>query len=254
MKLVSWNVNGIRAISKKGFTDMRKEIDADVLCLQETKAQVHQVEEALDLEAGLVSYANEAERKGYSGTALITKSNPSQLIYKLGVEEHDKEGRITAAEFPDFYLVNVYTPNSGNLLVRLDYRVQWDKDFLIFIKALESHKPVIICGDLNVAHQPIDLKHPKSNYNKTSGYTQKEIDGLSNILNEGYIDSFRFQHPETVAYSYWSFRMNARANNVGWRIDYFLVSDQLKDKIKSSFILKKYEGSDHCPVGIEIEL
>lgn len=254
MKLVSWNVNGIRAMAKKGFSDLRKEINADVLCLQETKAQVHQVEEALDLESGLTMFANEAEKKGYSGTAVITKENPSQVEFKLGIDEHDQEGRIVTAEYPAFYLVNVYTPNSGNALVRLDYRAEWDKAFLDYMLSLEKHKPVVVCGDLNVAHQAIDLKHPKSNYNKTAGYTQIEIDGLSNILNAGYIDSFRHFYPEKIAYSYWSFRMNARANNVGWRIDYFLVSEQLKDQLKSAFILPEYMGSDHCPVGIELDV
>ncbi len=253
MKLVSWNVNGVRAIAKKDFKSQRTTIDADYLCLQETKAQVHEVEKALDLSDDLHLYANESVRKGYSGTATIAKKEPLKVSYGMGIEEHDQEGRITTADCHQFYLVNVYVPNSGRELVRLEYRSKWDRDFLAYLKQLETTKPVIVCGDFNVAHQAIDLKNPKSNYNKTSGYTQTEIDGFSTFLNHGFIDTYRYFNPEKIAYSYWSFRMNARANNVGWRIDYFLISQQLKENILDAFILPDYLGSDHCPIGINLQ-
>ncbi len=252
MKILSWNVNGVRAIAKKGFEEARKSLDGDILCLQETKAQVSEVEVALDLKGEAQFYANQAERKGYSGTAIISKNEPLNVQYGIGIDEHDQEGRVITAEYKDFYLVNVYVPNSGRELVRLDYRATWDKAFLAYLQSLDKEKPVIACGDFNVAHQAMDLKNPKSNYNKTAGYTQVEIDGFSTMLAGGFIDSFRMQHPEEIAYSYWSFRMGARQRNVGWRIDYMLISNRLEDKLTSSFILPDYMGSDHCPIGIEL--
>ena len=254
MKIVSWNVNGIRAIAKKGFEESRSALNSDILCLQETKAQSAEVEKALSLSDHQPLFINHAERKGYSGTALISKKEPLKVTYDMGVEEHDAEGRIITAEYDRFFLVNVYVPNSGRELVRLDYRSEWDKDFLNYLQQLDREKPVVACGDFNVAHQAMDLKNPKSNYNKTAGYTQVEIDGFSNILAGGFIDTFRHQHPDEIAYSYWSFRMNARANNVGWRIDYFLISESLKKHLMDSFILPDYMGSDHCPVGVELDL
>ena len=254
MKLVSWNVNGIRAITKKDFFDSVKDFDWDVLCLQETKAQNHEVEEALKPIENVHSYFNAAERKGYSSTAILSKKEPSAVYYDMGIEEHDKEGRIICAEYDAFYLINVYVPNSGQGLVRLDYRKQWDADFLSYLKEKEQSKPVVVCGDFNVAHRAIDLKNDKANYNKTAGYTQVEIDGMDNFVNAGFTDSYRLFHPEEVAYSYWSYRMNARAKNVGWRIDYFLVSESIVPNLKSASILPQYFGSDHCPVTVELDL
>tara|TARA_Y100000589_G_scaffold136859_1_gene130928 strand:- start:34942 stop:35703 length:762 start_codon:yes stop_codon:yes gene_type:complete len=253
MKIVSWNVNGIRAIMKKGFIESVNDINPDILCLQETKAQDDQVREALFGIDDYQLYVNSAERKGYSGTAILTRPEPLSVQYDMGIEEHDKEGRVIAAEYKDYFLVTVYTPNSGSELVRLDYRKKWDQDFLHYVKNLEKTKHVIICGDLNVAHQPIDLKNPKANYNKTAGYTQVEIDGFENLLKAGFVDTFRHFYPDTVKYSWWSYRFNSRAKNIGWRIDYFLVSESLLPRVKDSFILNEYEGSDHCPVGIIIE-
>lgn len=252
MKLISWNVNGIRASVKKGFQDTIAELNPDVLCVQETKAQADQVEEALDGMNGYHLYANSAVRKGYSGTALLSKQKPNDIISDIKIDEHDQEGRVITAEFDTYYLVCVYVPNSGQELVRLDYRKTWDRDFLAFLKSLETTKPVIVCGDLNVAHQEIDIARPKPNYNKTAGYTQTEIDGFSNFIDAGFIDTFRHQHPDTVAYSWWSFRANARAKNIGWRIDYCLVTASLINSVKDTFILPDIMGSDHCPVGIEI--
>ena len=253
MKIVSWNVNGIRAIMKKGFIESVNDINPDILCLQETKAQDDQVREAFFGIDDYQLYVNSAERKGYSGTAILTRPEPLSVQYDMGIEEHDKEGRVIAAEYKDYFLVTVYTPNSGSELVRLDYRKKWDQDFLHYVKNLEKTKHVIICGDLNVAHQPIDLKNPKANYNKTAGYTQVEIDGFENLLKAGFVDTFRHFYPDTVKYSWWSYRFNSRAKNIGWRIDYFLVSESLLPRVKDSFILNEYEGSDHCPVGIIIE-
>ena len=254
MKLVSWNVNGIRAITKKDFYQSVNAFQWDVLCLQETKAQDHETAEALKPLSELHSFYNSAEKKGYSSTAILSKLQPEDHSVDMGIEEHDKEGRIICVDYGKFYLVNVYVPNSGQGLVRLPYRQQWDKDFLNYLKDKEKSKPVIVCGDFNVAHRPIDLKNDKSNYNKTAGYTQIEIDGMDNFINSGFVDTFRFMHPEEVAYSYWSYRMNARARNVGWRIDYFLISDSLRSKIKSATILSQYMGSDHCPVQLEIDI
>lgn len=253
LKLISWNVNGIRAIEKKGFIEMISELDADALCLQETKAQDDQVAEVLK-QSNRLFYSNSAERKGYSGTSIITKLTPLNVVRDMGIAHHDLEGRILAAEYEQFFLVNVYVPNSGSELARLEYRSTWDADFMAYLKDLEKTKPVILCGDLNVAHQPIDLSNPKSNYNKTAGYTQVEIDGLTNLLNNGFVDTFRLLHPDEVAYSWWSYRFNSRANNKGWRIDYFLVSESIQNKVKEAFILPDRTGSDHCPVGIVIDL
>ncbi len=253
MKLISWNVNGIRAIVKKDFINTLKNLDADLLCLQETKATPEQVKMAIDWIDGYHITANGSKKKkGYSGTAIISKVKPSSIRYDMGLPEHDQEGRIITAEFDHFHLVNVYVPNSGEALVRLGYREQWDRDFLDYIKKLETVKPVIVCGDFNVAHQPIDIARPKANYNKSAGYTQKEIDGFSAFINHGMVDTFRHLHPEEVKYTWWSFRAGARSKNIGWRIDYFLVSKSLASRVKEAFILNEYEGSDHCPLGIEI--
>ena len=253
MKIISWNVNGIRAIQKKGFQTSINQIMPDILCLQETRAQPEQVTEALDTLDGYHLYTNAAVKKGYSGTAILSKVLPINVVYGMGVDEHDQEGRTLTAEFEDFFLVTVYVPNSGNELVRLDYRSRWDLDFLNFLKNLEQKKPVIACGDFNVAHQEIDIARPKPNYNKTAGYTQVEIDGFSRFIQSGFIDIFRHRYPDVVAYSWWSFRANARAKNIGWRIDYFMISHALIDTLQDATILSDVLGSDHCPVAIEMQ-
>jgi exodeoxyribonuclease-3 len=230
------------------------ELDADVIGLQETKAQDNQVQEALSKLEGYEIFSNSAERKGYSGTAILTRKKPLSLSNDIGIAEHDAEGRVITTEFNDFYLVNTYVPNSGGELARLDYRQTWDAALLAHLQKLEAHKPVVLCGDLNVAHRPIDLARPEANYNRSAGFTEQEIAGLDNYLNAGYIDTFRTAHPDTVKYSWWSYRMGARKNNIGWRIDYFLASEKLKSKISNAFILNEFMGSDHCPVGIEIEV
>lgn len=252
MKIVSFNVNGIRAIAQKNFLEDVPHLDADVLCLQETKATVDQVKETLE---GLNYhvFANEAERKGYSGTAILTKKQPIQVSTDIGMVDHDQEGRVITAEFDNMYVVNVYVPNSGNDLRRLDYRQQWDKDFLAYLKDLEKHKPIITCGDFNVAHKAIDLARPKANYNKSAGFMQEEIDGMDAYTSNGLIDSFREVNPEEVKYSWWSYRAGARGKNIGWRIDYCLISEGLKDNVKDAFIMNDIMGSDHCPVGVEIK-
>jgi exodeoxyribonuclease-3 len=254
MKLVSFNVNGVRAIVKKGLFDSIAKIDADVICLQETKANNDQVREALFGLEGYEVFSSAAEKAGYSGTAVLTRKKPLSVTYGFGVADHDTQGRTITAEYDQFYLVNTYVPNSGAELVKLDYRQTWDVAMLSHLQELEKKKPVIWCGDMNVAHQPMDLANPKSNYNKSAGYTQQEIDGLTRILQAGYTDTFRHFHPETVKYSWWSARFNSRAKNVGWRIDYFIVSNNLVSKISDAFILNEIEGSDHCPVGISINL
>ncbi|MCF7866360.1 exodeoxyribonuclease III [Candidatus Woesearchaeota archaeon] len=248
MKIISWNVNGIRAASKKGFEESMKKQNADIICLQETKInEKHPV--LLDYEQ-IWSFA---EKKGYSGTAIFTKEKPLNIEKDfLHNGPASNEGRMISLEFKEFYLVNVYIPNSGRGLVRLEYRAQWDKDFLTYLKNLEKKKPVILCGDLNVAHKEIDLANPKSNYNKTAGYTQKEIDGMNN-LQENFIDTFREFNKEPEQYTWWSYMFNARAKNIGWRIDYFLISKKLKSRLKNAFILPEILGSDHCPVGIELK-
>ncbi len=250
MKIISFNVNGVRAITKKNFIqDMRKE-DADVICLQETKATVEQTKEAVQALEGYHVYGNEAEKKGYSGTAILSKKEPISVEKDMGIAEHDKEGRVICAEFSDFYVVTVYTPNSGSELKRLEYRQTWDKDFIAYMKNLEKKKPVIVCGDFNVAHKEIDLARPKPNYNKSAGFMQQEIDGMDAYTSNGFIDTFRFFHPDEVKYSWWSYRGGARAKNVGWRIDYFLVSDKIKNVVKEALIFNDIHGSDHCPVGL----
>ncbi len=254
MKIVSWNVNGIRAIVQKDFYKSLKSMDWDVLCLQETKAQNTEAQVALEKLNSYYGYYNAAEKKGYSSTAILSIREPADHKNDMGVAEHDKEGRIICLDYNDFYLVNVYVPNSGQGLVRLNYRKQWDADFLKYLKEKEKTKPVIVCGDFNVAHKPIDLKNDKSNYNKTAGYTQVEIDGMDNFVNAGFIDTYRLFHPDEEAYTYWSYRFKARERNVGWRIDYFLVSESLKTKIKSASIYPQYHGSDHCPIQIEIDI
>ncbi len=252
MRIISWNVNGIRAVATKGFANIVREMNCDIICLQETKAQDDQVREAVaDLE-GFHIYTNSAEKKGYSSTAIFSKIKPIAVTNDMGIAEHDKEGRVIAAEFEKFFVVTVYVPNSKSELERLDYRKQWDADFLNYLKSLEKKKPVIVCGDMNVAHQAIDLKHPKANYNKSAGYTQIEIDGMTNFINAGLIDTYRHFYPEKIEYTWWSYRAGARAKNVGWRIDYFLVSSTFLPQVKDSFILHQVMGSDHCPVGIDL--
>ncbi len=241
---------------KKGFQKSLAELKPDILCLQETKAQSEEVKTITDLLKDYKhSYVNSSkERKGYSGTAIISKTEPINVIYDMGISKHDQEGRVITAEYENFYLVTVYVPNSGRGLPRLPYRQGWDVDFGKFLRNLDKKKPVIACGDFNVAHTAEDLANPKSNYNKTAGYTQEEIDGFTNLLGEEFVDSFRHLYPEKIAYSYWSYMFNARANNKGWRIDYFLVSDRIKTGIKETDMFKDLEGSDHCPVSLEIEI
>ena len=249
---MSWNVNGVRAVMKKDFLKSFAELDCDVLCLQETKAQDEQVLETLsDLDAYHM-FTNSAVRKGYSGTCVISKLAPISVTCDLGIEEHDQEGRVICVEFEDFYLVTVYTPNSGNDLRRLDYRQTWDMAFLAYLKDLENRKKVIVCGDLNAAHRDIDLARPKPNYNKSAGYTQKEIDGLDNLSAAGFVDTFRHLHPDTQKFSWWSYRAGARERNVGWRIDYFWISETLVGKLKTAEIHNNIYGSDHCPVSITL--
>ena len=252
MRLISWNLNGIRAVAKKGLIEKIYSMNPDVIGFQETKAQNDQVREALFGIDGYEIFSNSAEKKGYSGTAILSKKKPISFQNGIGIEEFDNEGRVLTCEFEEFYFVTVYVPNSGGQLLRLDYRISWDKAFLQFLKNLERSKPVIVCGDFNVAHQPIDLKNPKANYNKSAGYMQQEIDGLDNYLNSGFIDTYREFYPDSIAYSWWSYRFNARAKNIGWRIDYFLSSNSIRNQIKDAFILDKMMGSDHCPVGIEM--
>ncbi len=248
MRFVSWNVNGIRACVQKGFLDFFKEIDADIFCIQESKLQAGQIE--LDLE-GYHQYWNYAEKKGYSGTAIFTKKEPISVSYGIGIEEHDKEGRVITLEFEDFYMVTVYTPNSQNELARLPYRMQWEMDFLAYLKQLEQTKPVVFCGDLNVAHKEIDLKNPKTN-RKNAGFTDEERQKFTELLEAGFIDTFRYFYPDTEGiYSWWSYRFSARAKNAGWRIDYFCVSECLKDRLADAKILTEVLGSDHCPVVME---
>lgn len=253
MKLLSFNVNGVRAAAGKTLIEDLHAIDADVVGLQETKATPEQVKEALADLNGYHIYAFSAEKKGYSGTAVLSKSEPMSVTMGIGTPEHDNEGRAITAEFEDFYFVTTYVPNSSSGLRRLDYRTQeWDVAFLAYCKELETRKPVVICGDMNVAHQAMDLKNPKPNYNKTPGYTQAEIDGMSTMLEAGFVDTFRHLYPETVKYSWWSYRGGARAKNVGWRLDYFIVSEALMPQVKDSEILNDVMGSDHCPVQLTL--
>ena len=245
MKLISWNVNGLRAVMGKNFMEAFSALDADIFCLQETKLQAGQI--GLDL-PGYHQYWNYAEKKGYSGTAIFTKKQPLKVRYGLGIEAHDHEGRVITLEFEDFFFLTVYTPNSQDGLARLPYRMTWEDDFLRYLKSLEREKPVVFCGDLNVAHREIDIKNPKSNL-RNAGFTQEERDKMTALLESGFTDTFRYLHPDTAgAYSWWSYRFHAREHNAGWRIDYFIVSDALRDRIESASIHSEIFGSDHCPV------
>jgi len=250
MKLISWNVNGLRAVLGKNFLEIFQALDADVFCLQETKCQVGQVE--LDL-PGYHQFWNAAEKKGYSGTAIFTKKEPLSVRYGIGVEEHDHEGRVITLDMGDFWLITVYTPNSQRELTRLDYRMTWEDAFLAYIRKLDQVKPVVFCGDLNVAHKEIDLKNPKSNL-RNAGFTQEERDKLTALLDSGFTDTFRFFHPDQAdAYTWWSYMFRAREKNVGWRIDYFIASDRLQDRLRSAAIHSDIFGSDHCPVELVME-
>lgn len=254
IKIISWNVNGIRAQVGKGFFQTVRRLNPDILCIQETKAQ-HDTMPAMAKELeGYDLCINSAVQKGYSGTAVLSRHKPLNQTLNTKKEEHDQEGRVITLEYEPFYLVNVYVPNSGQELKRLEYRKEWDQHLLAYIRELDTRKPVIFTGDLNVAHEPVDLARPKENYNKVAGYTQVEIDGFTNFLNMGLVDTFRQLNRDKVQYSYWSMRFNAREKNIGWRIDYFLVSERLMPKVKEAFILDQVMGSDHCPVGIVLEL
>ena len=250
MKLISWNVNGLRACVQKGFLDYFRAADADFFCIQESKLQEGQI----DLELpGYYQYWSYAEKKGYSGTGIFTKEEPISVFYGLGIEEHDQEGRVITLEFEDYYLVNVYVPNSQNELARIDYRMQWEDDFRAYLTELDGKKPVVLCGDLNVAHQEMDLKNPKTN-RMNPGFTDQEREKMTALLSSGFADTFRTLHPEEVTYSWWSYRFHAREKNVGWRIDYFIVSNRIADKIKAAEIHNEVFGSDHCPVELDIDL
>ena len=250
MKLISWNVNGLRAVVGKGFVDIFNGLDADIFCVQETKLQAGQI----DLELpGYEQYWNYAEKKGYSGTAVFTRVKPLNVTYGLGIEEHDTEGRVITVEYETFYLVNVYTPNSKDGLARLPYRMEWEDLFRMYLKMLEESKPVVVCGDLNVAHEEIDLKNPKTN-RKNAGFSDEERGKMTELLDAGFIDTFRYFYPDKAGeYSWWSYRFNARKNNAGWRIDYFIVSEALKERLKGASIHQEIFGSEHCPVELELE-
>lgn len=250
MKFISWNVNGLRACVKKGFTDFFESEQADIFCVQETKLQEGQIDFTPE---GYYCYWNYAERKGYSGTAVFTKHKPLSVVYGIGMDEHDHEGRVITLEYDNFYFVTVYTPNSQNELARLDYRMKWEDDFREYLTELDREKPVVITGDLNVAHTEIDLKNPKTNQ-KNAGFTIEERTKFTELLSAGFIDTFRYLNPDlTGAYSWWSYRFKAREKNAGWRIDYFLISERLKDAMKDAIIYKDILGSDHCPVGLILE-
>lgn len=252
---VSWNVNGIRAIIKKDFLTSVKAMAPDILCLQETKAAKEETLSALELLADYHVFANSSKaRKGYSGTAIITKEEPVNVTYDMGLEEFDQEGRVIAAEFTTYFVVTVYTPNSGSALARLDYRQSWDNAFRDYLLWLNKRKPVIVCGDFNVAHQPLDLSRPKENYNKSAGYMQQEIEGFTKLLEVGFTDTFRHFYPEQQKFSYWNQVIFGREKNIGWRIDHFLTATSLQPKIKDALIYNEYFGSDHCPVGLKLEI
>jgi exodeoxyribonuclease III len=254
MKILSWNVNGVRAIAKKSFFNDLETLQPDILCLQEIKAQEHQLAETLQPLKGYHIYSNSAEKPGYSGTAIASKIKPLSVTKGMNKAEHDSEGRVLCFETESFFLVNVYVPNSGSELKRLGYRQEWDKAFFDYLKGLEKRKPVVVCGDFNVAHKPVDLARPKDNYNKYAGYMQEEIDGMDRFVNGGLSDSFRHFYPDaTGKYSWWSYRAGAKTKNVGWRIDYFLVSKSFLPALNDAFILDEFSGSDHCPVGIEVK-
>ena len=252
MNIISFNVNGIRAVVGKTFITDMQALNPDISCLQETKATPEQVQDAVSSLKGYHVFASSAERKGYSGTAILSKEMPLNVTYGIGIAEHDNEGRVICAEYDNFFLITVYVPNSGSELLRLAYRQTWDAAFLSYLKNLEQQKPVLVCGDFNVAHQAIDLARPKENYNKAAGYMQEEIDGMNAYVGAGLIDTFRTLNPDTVKYSWWSYRAGARQKNVGWRIDYFLASAALQPAIKEAYILNDILGSDHCPVGVAL--
>ncbi len=255
MKLISWNVNGLRAVVNKGFSEFFKEIDADIFSIQETKMQEEQLEEnILSIFKGYNTYWNSAEKKGYSGTAIFTKEKPIKVTYGIGKEEHDKEGRVITLEFEQFFLVNIYTPNSKRELERLEYRQEWEDEIRKYLLDLKLIKPVIMCGDLNVAHNEIDLKNPKTN-RRNAGFTDEERAKMTELLNAGFIDTFRYKYPELEGkYSWWSYMFHAREKNAGWRIDYFIVSEELKKNIEDAKILSEIYGSDHCPVELDINI
>ena len=255
MKLVSWNVNGLRAVITKGFEEFFKEINADIFCIQETKMQEEQIDDKIkEIFKEYNCYWNSAEKKGYSGTAVFSKVKPTNVTYGIGIEEHDKEGRVITLEFEKFYLVNCYTPNSKRELERLDYRMIWEDEFRKYLLKLNETKPVVMCGDLNVAHEEIDLKNPKMN-RRNAGFTDEERNKMTELLNSGFTDTFRYLYPDkTGMYSWWSYMFKAREKNAGWRIDYFIVSKSVEEKIKESYIFSDVMGSDHCPVGLDLEI
>ena len=248
MKFISWNVNGLRACITKGFEDIFRELDADFFCLQETKMQAGQCDFSPE---GYEAFFNYADKKGYSGTAIFSKHKPLSVTNGIGIDEHDHEGRVITLEMPDFFLVTVYTPNSQDELKRLDYRMRWEDDFQAYLKKLDAQKPVIVCGDMNVAHQEIDIKNPKTN-RRNAGFTDEEREKFGSLLSKGFTDTFRFKHPDEVTYSWWSYRFRAREKNAGWRIDYFVTSERLNDRIKDAKIHTQIMGSDHCPVELEL--
>jgi exodeoxyribonuclease III len=255
MKIISWNLNGIRAVVNKDlFYETIERLDPDIFCVQETKAQDDIVLEIAKKLNGYTTFVNSAIKKGYAGTAIFSKKEPLKHIYDIGIAEHDQEGRVISLEYDNFFLVNAYVPNSGSGLKRLSYREQWDKDFTEYLQKLDSKKPLIFTGDLNVAHEPIDLARPKPNYNKSAGYTQVEIDGFDNLLKTGLTDTFRHFYPDKVQYTFWNVRFKGREKNVGWRIDYFLASNRLMKNIRDSYILNDVMGSDHCPIGLDIDV
>ena len=249
IKFVSWNVNGLRACEGKGFSDIFRQLDADFFCLQETKMQAGQLDLHFD---GYESYWNYADKKGYSGTAIFTRRKPLNVSYGIGIDEHDHEGRVITMEMNDFYLVTVYTPNSQDELRRLDYRMRWEHDFQAYLQQLDQQKPVIICGDMNVAHQEMDLKNPKTN-RRNAGFTDEEREKFTQLLGKGFVDTFRWKYPEQVTYSWWSYRFQARQKNAGWRIDYFVTSERLKPRIDDAIIHTEIYGSDHCPVELVLK-
>lgn len=250
IRLISWNVNGLRACVGKGFEDIFRELDADFFCLQETKMQAGQLDLQFD---GYHSFWNYADKKGYSGTAIYTRHEPLSVAYGIGIDEHDHEGRVITLEMPQFYLVTVYTPNSQDELRRLDYRMQWERDFQDYLLKLNARKPVVVCGDMNVAHEEIDLKNPKTN-RRNAGFTDEEREAMTRLLDSGFVDTFRRLHPDEVTYSWWSYRFRAREKNTGWRIDYFLVSESLVPRVAEAKIHTQIMGSDHCPVEVDLDL
>ena len=249
IKFISWNVNGLRACEGKGFSDIFRQLDADFFCLQETKMQAGQLDLHFD---GYESYWNYADKKGYSGTAIFTRRKPLNVTYGIGIDEHDHEGRVITMEMDDFYLVTVYTPNSQDELRRLDYRMRWEHDFQAYLQQLDQQKPVIVCGDMNVAHQEMDLKNPKTN-RRNAGFTDEEREKFTQLLGKGFVDTFRWKYPEQVTYSWWSYRFQARQKNAGWRIDYFVTSERLKARIDDAIIHTEIYGSDHCPVELVLK-